>query len=191
VKRHLLNLVTTLSQLLLVMVCALWVRSYFDSDYAGWHAWTYDLTQPGNKENRVFGAGTGGGVAVVGHVRVLRAGPMAAPVRASSGWFVNGRLGQEWPLDGYFSAAGERWHRFRLLRMNFPPNRPTGGMRGWVVTFPLWAAAVAAALPAALCTTAVLKRSRRRSSGLCPQCGYDLRATPERCPECGTVPALT
>jgi len=43
-------------------------------------------------------------------------------------------------------------------------------------------------LPGALSGLRELRRQNLNVEGTCKQCGYDLRATPERCPECGVAP---
>jgi hypothetical protein len=42
-------------------------------------------------------------------------------------------------------------------------------------------------LPLARVVWLIRSRRRTRDKNACPVCGYDLRATPDRCPECGTI----
>lgn len=58
---------------------------------------------------------------------------------------------------------------------------------GWVYECPFWVLAVATGvLPGTRLGKVIARRWwQRRNPGLCRRCGYDLRATPERCPECG------
>src|SRR5262244_411227 len=74
-------------------------------------------------------------------------------------------------------VASTAWP-FVLLGMTFHP-------LSWDLTYKAWLSY----LPGALLLYWLVRRFARRSSaaGLCPTCGYDLRATPERCPACGTV----
>jgi hypothetical protein len=53
------------------------------------------------------------------------------------------------------------------------------------VSFP-WLLAFSV-LPGVLWLVLLVRRPRRRVVGVCPNCEYDIRATPHRCPECGTV----
>ena len=58
----------------------------------------------------------------------------------------------------------------------------------WVVVFPGWAVMVPLLVLPATAAASCWQRRRRSARGNCRSCGYDLRATPDRCPECGATP---
>jgi hypothetical protein len=61
---------------------------------------------------------------------------------------------------------------------------PAGGR---YVNVPYWSLIVLTSLLPLVVARGVVHRWRRHGRGLCPVCGYDLRATSDRCPECGTA----
>jgi hypothetical protein len=57
------------------------------------------------------------------------------------------------------------------------------------IILPLWLVALFLLLAPALWLARCCRRLYRMTIGLCIACGYDLRASPERCPECGRASA--
>lgn len=76
------------------------------------------------------------------------------------------------------------WHEWRDWPVSYGVDR----VDCWGIPL-AWLAGVTAVLPGIGAVVFLTKRRRRGrvKRGLCPVCGYDVRATPTRCPECGTV----
>ena len=53
---------------------------------------------------------------------------------------------------------------------------------------PHWWLIVLLLIPAGVYAWRVIVARRARGAGFCGVCGYDLRASPDRCPECGAAP---
>ena len=64
------------------------------------------------------------------------------------------------------------------------------GGNTWTLQIPHWSVAVAAAVLPWMWVRRRRAEIRKLRTGLCRRCGYDLRATPGRCPECGQAVAL-
>lgn len=80
-----------------------------------------------------------------------------------------------------------RWWGFEFYRKAPQEIHPSETVAGFLwIGFPYWFLLLLT-LPGPLILASRWKRHRyRHRLGLCPTCGYDLRASRDRCPECGS-----
>lgn len=165
VARHLFTLCSALSLMLCVTMAVLWVWSYWREQTVSWENRTYshDVTS------------------AWGMVRFTYGMPID----------LNGHPGRTGWDFGSFPAGP------RAAAMWVDARHPTctgfGGfaycVASWPKTFfvPHWFFALATALLPAVKAIHVWTSWRRLQLGLCRRCGYDLRASPDRCSECGAA----
>jgi hypothetical protein len=178
--RRLFMILSVLSLLLCVATCVLWVRSYWLYDYVWWNYGTVSRL----REFKILS--TSGGCAFYFSASADTNQTHPEPTVHNSFW---GRSTDS-PVasDGYryeVDIFGEEPRRWALGHHSYRGSGRTGTT--WYVVVPDYAIA------ASLLLLTLVRRCRRilarQGAGLCPACGYDLRATPDRCPECGAVSA--
>jgi hypothetical protein len=172
-KRRLLNLFAGLSMLLCVTLAAWWVRSFYAVDQLV-YVWTSE--SPAIYGNLCLGAYSG----TIEFSYLKQQSPSLKPMiheqrrLKNTGVLYlksvviptppNYRL---WNFESKSSTAHgyheeARWFRLRL-----------------------WPLALLMAMAAAAFSWPAIRHRKRSTAGLCTVCGYDLRMTPDRCPECG------
>jgi hypothetical protein len=115
----------------------------------------------------------------------------------TTGWAVHAGVehgNPTWLLDWRRAVENESsgYARLGFMRVWVPTDASDGwAQRG--VAVPWWFLCAVFAITPARRFIAFVRRWQRgaRGAGFCGACGYDLRATPDRCPECGTMPSAS
>lgn len=183
VKHRLFNLLTGMPVVFFVATIALWARSYWRWDLLRWHgadATTYvDLQSEWGR-------------LLIAHYVATTPNP---PRYIGSRWEIGlwHLSSQPWLPQSWARPTGWGGHFLGITTSGQIYSSWSGRTgppllsRGMVVSFPTVLPVIAFGL---ISLAVLVARRRPRQSGYCRICGYDLRATPDRCPECGTVPTI-
>jgi hypothetical protein len=173
VRRRLLNLLTALSLVLCVTILVLWAQSYAGS------AGCYLLRSHGYSELAWL----------EGDFYISHGGSVGTRWEREQ-WGRSSGLHGFWDVGSPGRPNLLREARFviasRRLAVTCPIWNDTGIFASYrIVRVPCWAATLVLALLPAWAILRHVRSARRHTRGQCPSCGYDLRSSPDRCPECG------
>jgi hypothetical protein len=185
-RRWLLHVVAILSALGSLCIVAAWIRSYSSLD-------SFESYSPGLRRFDYA-------VMLRGGVQFARCGGLSEnpfgegfESRKLSRFF-GGPLGDDWQiLTGWGTLTYRRFAGFRWASGDI--HYKQAGLSPapfWSLRIPLYAPLFATLLLPAWWLRRFIgnvRRVRRTKANRCETCGYDLRATPDRCPECGAIPA--
>ena len=192
-KRRLRNLLALVSLLLCAATAALWVRSYRVGDFGEFLGTLEARTEGDVATARNVGVYSSHGRIGLGLTRTESAADDPHRYRIPQGSGLVWGPGYCWertPFSPWTGVGGSRWLGgvdVRNASWSYPMLKGTTTSRG--VAVPHWAAVAALAVLPAHAAVRLLRTRRRRKRGGCLACGYDLRATPGRCPECGATGA--
>jgi hypothetical protein len=167
-RRRLLGVVSLLSLVLCGMTVVLWVRSHLIRDLLRW-----------DSKCDQSGAITWQLCSDTGRLIVERLSYSGPPRRNQPPWwhgyeFAHGGLAVPWSGEPSYQTRLVDWYGERL-----------GPYSTWTFRVIYWPLIPLTPILPALSMLRRTRRLRRLRAGLCPSCGYDLRATPGRCSECG------
>ena len=184
--RHVVNYSSVASLVLCVAVIALWVRSLSHDD----RLWAYGA-EPRRLEAGEWLIGSSAGEFFAEHDRYAYHDVPEFSWRVGT-WGGHRVRFRSLGLAYAFPKAvdtGSTWRKLGFGAYESTDSNPAVLVRQKAVRAPSWALALILMIPPVARLPILLRgvRSwRRRRAGLCPVCGYDLRGSAERCPECGT-----
>ena len=184
-RRRFFALAAVLSLLLCGATAWLWARTWHHSGMLLYQR------EPSDGPNSGLGA-----VSIHGQILVMgivSRGPRRGPFHSYwIGGFAHDDPNVFLDLDDGSMAVAEVKEEGRTLGGFGVLDTAGGGTstRSIVLMFPHWFAVVVFAV--APCCLAIgklraIRSNRRKRDGRCVRCGYDLRASRERCPECGAI----
>ncbi len=174
---------STLSLLLCLAACVLWIHSYWYTSSIGYE-FAVEPTQARAVGLQILYA------RLTADCWICRFPPVERDDYIHL--FNAGRTGPKFFFEHHPDQFNELTHRtmrwFKYIhgqdRPIIGPNDPLFETRRLTIPMPL--VVLATALLPAIHLARRSSRRNRKQSGLCANCGYDLRATPQKCPECGT-----